>query len=92
MNNPLIARYKQLKRSISELEKEQDELKAELLPQVESVGGKLVSDDGTATIIAESRRDSFDTQKLMALMERPEYEWLKEYHKVSQVKAQLRIT
>lgn len=92
MNSLLIARYKQLKKSIAELEAEQDEVKAALWPLVESEGGKFVTEDGTATIIAESRRDSFETQKLMALMERPEYEWLRDYHKVSVVKAQLRIT
>ena len=92
MNNPLIARYKTIKKAIDELQKEQDEIKVELLPTVVASGGKLVSDDGSATVIGESERHSFDTQKLMALMERPEYEWLAEYHKVSKVKEQLRIT
>lgn len=92
MDNELITRYKQLKSQIATLTAEQDDLKAELFPLVEASGGKLIADNGKATIISETSRITFDTDRLKALMERPDYEWLKEYAKTSVVKAQLRIT
>ena len=92
MDNSIIAEYKSLKVQIEVLESCQKELKAELLPVVEAAGGKLVADNGKATIIAASERVSFDADKLSALMERPEYSWLAKYRKVSQVAEQLRIT
>lgn len=88
----LIERYKSYKLQIAILEKGMEEFKAQMWKPLEAAGGKVETPSGKASIVPAYKRVSFDTDKLKVMMELPEYGWLKQYAKESEVKASLRIT
>ena len=88
----IIRRYKIFKVEVAAIESEMDKLKSDLWPLVEDVDGKLETPSGKASIVPAYKRIGFDTDKLKVMMELPEYSFLKQYAKESEVKASLRIT
>ena len=88
----IIRDYKIFKQAIAGIEKQMDELKVQLWPLVEDVDGKLETPSGKASIIPSYKKISFDTDRLKVMMELPEYSFLKQYTKESEVKPSLRIT
>ena len=88
----IIRRYKVFKVEVAAIESEMDNLKTQLWPLVEDVDGKLETPSGKASIIPSYKKISFDTDRLKVMMELPEYSFLKQYTKESEVKPSLRIT